>query len=133
MKEATAVRIRGWAECESAEGIARALFGAVVASQPVCVVSSSWRVEDSVAPDNPVGTVRSVVTIASGEAIEILIVPGSQGQRPPSTDAEGAIVRINLPAGQVLALDARCWYRLQTPAKAKVLLWLRSPVAQSLC
>ena len=133
MKAAIAIRIRGWAECESAEDVAHELFGATISCQPVRSISSSWRVEDAIVPDDPVGSVRSVVTFECDEALEILIVPGSQGQKPPSGETGDAIVQVNLTAGRVLALDGRCWYRLPASTKANVFFWLSSPVAHQLC
>ncbi|HEX6717094.1 MAG TPA: hypothetical protein VF088_08275 [Pyrinomonadaceae bacterium] len=129
MNGAFAIDVRGWSLCVSPEITARELLGPSAFRVSVDITSDDWRVEDPLTPEAPVGPVTSLVTFESDMQVEVMIVPGSQGQSAPSETLGHEVVTLTASDKTALVLDARCWYRLKPTPRMRINLWLRQPVA----
>jgi hypothetical protein len=121
--------VRGWAVCGAPEETARELLGEAASPSSLHGTSDGWKVEDPVSPEQPVGPMRSLLTFESDEPLHVLIVPGSQGQPPPPTEAGHEVISLSIERGRSLILDARCWYNVKAGPGLSVRLWFHRPLA----
>lgn len=129
MNGAFAVNVRGWSLCESPEATVHDLLGPSAYRMSLDSTTDSWRVEDPLRSEEPVGPVTSLVTFESDMQAEVRIVPGSHGQSAPADETGHEVVTLAIGDKSALVLDARCWYRINTAPALRVNLWLRQPVA----
>lgn len=116
-----------WAR--SSESAARELLGHTARAEIVDGSASMWRVEDPLQPDEPLGPFRSLVTFSADRAVEVEVVPGSQGQPAPPDGVDDAVAAVQVTRGCVLVLDGRCWYRAREPSSLRIELWGSRPKA----
>lgn len=119
-----------WAR--SAESAARELLGDTARAEIVEGSASMWRVEDPRQLDEPLGPCRSLVTFSADRAVEVEVVPGSQGQPVPPDGIDDAVAVVQVTRGCVLVLDGRCWYRVREPSSLRIELWASRPKAVTL-
>ncbi|HET7232105.1 MAG TPA: hypothetical protein VFJ16_19015 [Longimicrobium sp.] len=119
----TALRIQGWTLTGDPAAAVAEVLGAATAE--AVEPPATWAVEDSIAPDDPIGAIRSLVVVAAEAPCRAELVPGSQGNPPPPPGAARAVRTVEVGPGSSLVMDGRCWYRVPDPGGARVQVFFR--------
>ncbi|MEV4412400.1 hypothetical protein [Catellatospora sp. NPDC049609] len=118
MDEPQVILIRGWVETSQSNAVTADVLGADAVSTAVTHEIGAWQVVDRLTEEEPVARIRSIVrfTTADAEPATVSFVPGSQGIDQAPSASSRSIASVTLTRGRALLLDARCWFRVDSPS-----------------
>lgn len=126
------MRIHGWTTTASPRTTVQSLLGPATMSKEVPSAVGVWRVGDALAPEHPIGPIRSIVLFeATDDRAEVEIIPGSQGLERPPEEPGHAVIRSKIVPLRTLMLDARCWYRILDATGLKCTIWMLTLAGES--